>query len=484
MNRPRGAARIMARDENEGIEPEGVWRAPDPVPGASELDARRELAPEFRLERLVERGESRYTYLARDATDRPVVLKVLARAACGDRDGVAQLGYAAEAATRLDHPHIVALSGWGATEHFLWYASPVVPGRSLATLLRSGNAINPDSCQQILEQVASALDHAHRRCVAHGDLSPSSVVIDEHGSAHVADFVVAGVFAGTEPSPRADEYAFAALAHACVGGPSSGEDAPPGPRDAQVGTPRPGATGTPEERAALRAARARPRLRGGAHRPPLAPARAWLTQPPERGSVPLVVLTDPDAARPRVTRGIAAAAVLVALALGVWRLMAPSAPAALPPARPPQRADASAAAAVTPNLPRPDTPSLAPVPSSPAPPFETARSSSSNKRAGTRPLPTPTATRPGPRPSDPGRRAHARPVPTPGRLSVNATPWGVVSVDGRVVGNTPVMGLSLTPGRHQVRVEREGFEPAERLVRLDSGEDVRITDIVLRALVP
>ena len=65
-------------------------------------------------------------------------------------------------------------------------------------------------------------------------------------------------------------------------------------------------------------------------------------------------------------------------------------------------------------------------------------------------------------------------------LFINATPWGQLYVDDRLVGNTPRGNLPVPPGQHVVRVEREGFEPAERVITVAPGEVVRITDIVLR----
>jgi len=67
----------------------------------------------------------------------------------------------------------------------------------------------------------------------------------------------------------------------------------------------------------------------------------------------------------------------------------------------------------------------------------------------------------------------------PGLLSVNAIPWGSVYLDGQPVGNTPQIDLSVTPGAHRLRVEREGYRPYDRMVDVASGQRLRITDIAL-----
>src|SRR5207245_1021661 len=83
----------------------------------SELDARRELARDFRIESLLERPPGPIVYLARDAEERPLALKVVPRAQVGSAEG--RFHAAADAAAQLDHPHIVPVYRHGATENFL-----------------------------------------------------------------------------------------------------------------------------------------------------------------------------------------------------------------------------------------------------------------------------------------------------------------------------------------------------------------------------
>jgi hypothetical protein len=62
--------------------------------------------------------------------------------------------------------------------------------------------------------------------------------------------------------------------------------------------------------------------------------------------------------------------------------------------------------------------------------------------------------------------ARARPM-----LGVTTTPAGaIVFVDGKRLGVTP-LELELEPGRHEVRVAKEGFAPREREVELVKGVD-------------
>ena len=128
-----------------------VAEVPLPVPSSTasptELDARRELARDFRIDSLLEGPPGQIVYLAHDAQDRPVRLQVVPRAEVRSEPPPA------DAATKLDHPHIVPYYGHGVTENFVWYATKHVDGRSLGTILRTAGPIELAVCLRIFEQV-------------------------------------------------------------------------------------------------------------------------------------------------------------------------------------------------------------------------------------------------------------------------------------------------------------------------------------------
>jgi serine/threonine-protein kinase len=65
-------------------------------------------------------------------------------------------------------------------------------------------------------------------------------------------------------------------------------------------------------------------------------------------------------------------------------------------------------------------------------------------------------------------------VSAPGHLQVVVRPWGEVTVDGRVVGQTPLDRIALPPGVHRVRVRHPSFEVWEREVAIRSGETEKV----------
>jgi hypothetical protein len=77
------------------------------------------------------------------------------------------------------------------------------------------------------------------------------------------------------------------------------------------------------------------------------------------------------------------------------------------------------------------------------------------------------------------------PATQPGRLFINAFPWGELYIDGELVGNTPALDLPIAPGIHTILIVRDGFEPYEREIQVEPGAELRLTRIALeRSEVP
>lgn len=69
----------------------------------------------------------------------------------------------------------------------------------------------------------------------------------------------------------------------------------------------------------------------------------------------------------------------------------------------------------------------------------------------------------------------------PGVLSLQSYPWGEVYLDGDFVGNSPILDLRVSAGPHEIRIEREGYDPYVEMVTVEPGEVIRRTGIVLRS---
>jgi Protein kinase domain/Alpha/beta hydrolase family len=89
------------------------------------------------------------------------------------------------AIARLAHPHIVPVIELG--DDFL--VTAFIDGANLARRLQT--PMDPATAVRIVRQIASALAHAHERGVVHRDVKPSNILIDQRGTAYLADFGVA-----------------------------------------------------------------------------------------------------------------------------------------------------------------------------------------------------------------------------------------------------------------------------------------------------
>jgi serine/threonine protein kinase len=129
-------------------------------------------------------------YLARDLRhDRDVAVKVLRSelaAAVGPDRFLREIKITAQ----LNHPHILPLLDSGEADGFLFYVLPYVSGGSLRLQLRRENRLALHDAVRVVQQVASALDHAHRIGVIHRDIKPENILFSE-GLAIVADFGIA-----------------------------------------------------------------------------------------------------------------------------------------------------------------------------------------------------------------------------------------------------------------------------------------------------
>src|SRR2546428_2422779 len=111
-----------------------------PAPALTELDARRELAREFRIEALLSAGDETTTavYLAYDPRqDRQVEVTVAPRQPLRDAGAEDRFRRAAQAAAPLDHPPNLPIYRCRAPARLLWFFAQHVAGRSVAALVRT-----------------------------------------------------------------------------------------------------------------------------------------------------------------------------------------------------------------------------------------------------------------------------------------------------------------------------------------------------------
>lgn len=149
----------------------------------------------YLLGRELGRGGMGVVYLATDTRlGRQVALKLLLDELMRDPLRVRRFRQEARAASALNHPNIITIYEVGkvAAEsggtHFI--AAELVEGQTLRDLC-SSRSLRLGEALDLLVQVASALDAAHRAGIVHRDIKPENIMLREDGIVKVLDFGLA-----------------------------------------------------------------------------------------------------------------------------------------------------------------------------------------------------------------------------------------------------------------------------------------------------
>ena len=212
----------------------------------------------YHIEAVVGRGGMGVVYRAVDRNlDRRVALKLIAPLVADDEAFRSRFLRESKMAAAIDHPNILPVYEAGERDGVFFLATRFVDGTDLEHRLREG-PLSPRAAVAILGQIASALDAAHEAGLVHRDVKPANMLIasgqgaDRSDHAYLTDFGLtkqsgaetgltrAGGFVGTleyiapeqirgsATDGRADQYALAAIAVACLTGQA------PFPRDSDV----------------------------------------------------------------------------------------------------------------------------------------------------------------------------------------------------------------------------------------------------------
>ncbi len=197
----------------------------------------------YRLQELIGRGGMGEVYRAYDTkTDRVVALKVLPPQLAQDSVFQQRFRRESQAAAGVNDPHVVPIHGYGEIDGRLYLDMRLIEGRTLGALLsETHRPLDPALAVQIIEQVASALDAAHRLGLIHRDVKPSNILLTRSNFAYLIDFGLARTagesgmttagstlgtlaymaperFDGGFADARADTYALTCVLYECLTG--------------------------------------------------------------------------------------------------------------------------------------------------------------------------------------------------------------------------------------------------------------------------
>jgi serine/threonine protein kinase/Tol biopolymer transport system component len=139
-------------------------------------------------------------YRARDPRlGRDVAVKVLPTSVASDADRLRRFEHEARAASRLNHPNVLAVHDTGAHEGAPYIVFEMLEGETLRQRLRGGALSRRKSIEYAL-QAARGLAAAHERGIIHRDLKPENLFVTRDGHLKILDFGLARLLPPIEDS--------------------------------------------------------------------------------------------------------------------------------------------------------------------------------------------------------------------------------------------------------------------------------------------
>jgi hypothetical protein len=130
----------------------------------------------FHVRNLVGKGGMGEVYQAH-ADGKTIALKIVSVEVARNPLYRQRIEREAEALAALDHPNIVRFYGAGEFENIFFIALEFVQGQDLKALLSEQGKFSWSDVSARVEEIASALDHAHQRGLVHRDIKPANIML-------------------------------------------------------------------------------------------------------------------------------------------------------------------------------------------------------------------------------------------------------------------------------------------------------------------
>jgi serine/threonine-protein kinase len=146
----------------------------------------------FKLEKILGRGGMGVVYRATyEKTGQKVAVKLLPPELSEDEKLGKRFDRELAILRKLQHPNIVQCYGGGKHQGRRFYAMELLPGGTLAHVLREKGRIPWEDVVEYGKQICTGLQHAHELGIIHRDLKPANLMLARNGTLKLADFGIA-----------------------------------------------------------------------------------------------------------------------------------------------------------------------------------------------------------------------------------------------------------------------------------------------------
>ncbi|CAM3657262.1 Stk1 family PASTA domain-containing Ser/Thr kinase [Erysipelothrix urinaevulpis] len=152
----------------------------------------RTIGNRYALMKKIGSGGMADVYLALDTVlEREVAVKILRGSLAHDPVALLRFQREAQAASGLDHENIVDVYDVGEDDGEHYIVMEVIHGTTLKSLIHRRGALDKYEAVSIMEQIAFALQKAHKKNVIHRDIKPQNILVKDDGTVKIADFGIA-----------------------------------------------------------------------------------------------------------------------------------------------------------------------------------------------------------------------------------------------------------------------------------------------------
>ena len=152
------------------------------------------LGNRYRVLREIGSGGMAWVYLAEDIKENNLVaVKVLYPQFGEDLAYIQRFNREAKLASTLTDPHIVRVLDYGADRDIHYLIMEYIEGKDLRETLEEQGPFSWREALEIVDQLATALEHAHLYGVVHRDIKPQNMMLNDSGVLKVLDFGIARI---------------------------------------------------------------------------------------------------------------------------------------------------------------------------------------------------------------------------------------------------------------------------------------------------